>query len=170
MPFKALNLSENVLRGVQAAGYTDPTPIQLRAIPVVLGGGDLIGYFLPHEGSNDVAWALIGFDSLAAYESYRARLKADPEGRANFALAQQQHRLRAGARGPARGAVELLDRRAQRRQRTRRSAAAAPGASAPDRWVRTRARPQPARRDRRRKRVRSGRAPDTSNARSRPRA
>src|SRR3954468_6597285 len=42
MPFKALNLSENVLRGIQAAGYTDPTPIQLRAIPVVLGGGDLI--------------------------------------------------------------------------------------------------------------------------------
>ncbi len=42
MPFKALNLSEAVLRGVQAAGYTDPTPIQLRAIPVVLGGGDLI--------------------------------------------------------------------------------------------------------------------------------
>ena len=43
MPFKALNLSEPILRGVQAAGYTDPTPIQLRAIPVVLGGGDLIG-------------------------------------------------------------------------------------------------------------------------------
>jgi ATP-dependent RNA helicase RhlE len=43
MPFKTLNLSEPVLRGVQAAGYTDPTPIQLRAIPVVLGGGDLIG-------------------------------------------------------------------------------------------------------------------------------
>ena len=42
MPFKALNLSESVLRGVQAAGYSDPTPIQLRAIPVVLGGGDLI--------------------------------------------------------------------------------------------------------------------------------
>src|SRR3954468_9030757 len=43
MAFKALNLSDPVLRGVQAAGYTDPTPIQLRAIPVVLGGGDLIG-------------------------------------------------------------------------------------------------------------------------------
>ena len=42
MPFKALNLSEQVLRGVQAAGYTDPTPIQLRAIPAVLAGGDLI--------------------------------------------------------------------------------------------------------------------------------
>jgi ATP-dependent RNA helicase RhlE len=43
MPFKALNLTEPVLRGVQAAGYTDPTPIQLRAIPVVLSGRDLIG-------------------------------------------------------------------------------------------------------------------------------
>ena len=42
MPFKALHLSENVLRGVQAAGYTDPTPIQLRAIPAVLTGGDVI--------------------------------------------------------------------------------------------------------------------------------
>src|SRR3954462_1597504 len=42
MPFKALKLSDSVLRGVQAAGYTDPTPIQLRAIPAVLAGGDLI--------------------------------------------------------------------------------------------------------------------------------
>jgi hypothetical protein len=47
-------------------------------------GGALIGYFLPHEGSNDIAWGLIAFDSLAAYEAYRARLKADPEGQANF--------------------------------------------------------------------------------------
>ncbi|MBI5255467.1 MAG: NIPSNAP family protein [Burkholderiales bacterium] len=53
-------------------------------------GGHLIGYFLPHEGTNDVAWGLISFDSLAAYEAYRTRLKADPEGRANFALAQSQ--------------------------------------------------------------------------------
>ena len=50
-------------------------------------GGRLIGYFLPHEGTNDEAWGLIAFDSLAAYETYRARLKADPEGRANFELA-----------------------------------------------------------------------------------
>jgi hypothetical protein len=53
-------------------------------------GGSLLGYFLPHEGTNHVAYGLIGFESLAAYETYRARLKADPEGRANFALAQQQ--------------------------------------------------------------------------------
>ena len=50
-------------------------------------GGQLLGYFLPHEGTNDIAWALIGFESLAGYETYRARLKADPEGCANFAMA-----------------------------------------------------------------------------------
>jgi hypothetical protein len=53
-------------------------------------GGNLLGYFLPHEGSNDEAWGLVAFDSLAAYEAYRARLKTDPESRANFALAQEQ--------------------------------------------------------------------------------
>lgn len=53
-------------------------------------GGDLIGYFLPYEGSNDVAWGLIGFDDMAAYERYRAALKADREGRANFEMAQAQ--------------------------------------------------------------------------------
>ena len=53
-------------------------------------GGDLVGYFLPHEGTNDIAWGLIAFDSLAAYETYRARLKADPEGRENFACAQSK--------------------------------------------------------------------------------
>ena len=53
-------------------------------------GGALVGYFLPHEGTNDVAWGLISFENLAAYEAYRARLRADPAGRANFASAQAQ--------------------------------------------------------------------------------
>jgi hypothetical protein len=53
-------------------------------------GGTLVGYFLPHEGTNDVAWGLIAFESLAAYESYRARLRSDPDGRANFAFAQER--------------------------------------------------------------------------------
>ncbi|MEZ5707255.1 MAG: NIPSNAP family protein [Burkholderiaceae bacterium] len=57
-------------------------------------GGHLVGYFLPHEGSNCIAWGLIAFDSLAAYESYRARLRADPEGLANFAFAQQHRFIR----------------------------------------------------------------------------
>jgi hypothetical protein len=52
-------------------------------------GGRLLGYFLPHEGTSDIAWGLISFDSLAAYETYRATLKADPEGRANFEWAQR---------------------------------------------------------------------------------
>ena len=51
-------------------------------------GGHLIGYFLPYEGTNNVGWGLIGFPSLAAYESYRARLKADPEAMKNFAMVQ----------------------------------------------------------------------------------
>ena len=50
-------------------------------------GGYLLGYFLPHEGTNDVAWGLIAFESLAAYEAYRSRLKADPEARQNLAMA-----------------------------------------------------------------------------------
>ncbi len=53
-------------------------------------GGHLVGYFLPHEGTNDVAWALIAFDSLASYEAYRARLRTDAEGRANFATANEK--------------------------------------------------------------------------------
>ena len=55
-------------------------------------GGDLVGCFLPHEGTNDVAWGLISFASLADYEAYRARPKADSDGRANFAFAAR-HRF-----------------------------------------------------------------------------
>jgi len=51
-------------------------------------GGHLIGYFLPHEGTNDIAWGLIAFDTLAAYEAYRARLRSDAEAQENFAMAQ----------------------------------------------------------------------------------
>jgi hypothetical protein len=53
-------------------------------------GGHLVGYFLPHEGTNDVAWGLIAFDSLASYEAYRTRLRSDREARANFAMAQSK--------------------------------------------------------------------------------
>jgi NIPSNAP len=53
-------------------------------------GGHLVGYFLPHEGTNDVGWGLIAFDSLASYEAYRARLKSDPEALENFAVAQSK--------------------------------------------------------------------------------
>lgn len=53
-------------------------------------GGSLIGYFMPFEGTNDIAYALIGFDSIASYERYRERLRADHEGLENFATAQSK--------------------------------------------------------------------------------
>ena len=53
-------------------------------------GGDLIGYFLPHEGTNDIALAMIGFESLATYETYRARLRTDAAAVANFQFAQSE--------------------------------------------------------------------------------
>jgi ATP-dependent RNA helicase RhlE len=43
MSFSALGLSEKILEGVKAMGYVEPTPIQLRAIPLVLSGRDVIG-------------------------------------------------------------------------------------------------------------------------------
>src|SRR5690349_2919051 len=55
-------------------------------------GGHLVGYFLPHEGTSYEAWGLIAFDSLTAYEAYRARIKADEAGRKNFAFARE-HRF-----------------------------------------------------------------------------
>jgi hypothetical protein len=57
-----------------------------RIIPAC--GGHLVGYFLPYEGTNDIAWGLIAFDSLASYEAYRARLKSDSRGRENFEFAR----------------------------------------------------------------------------------
>jgi hypothetical protein len=51
-------------------------------------GGHLVGYFLPHEGTNDIAWGLIAFNSLASYEAYKGRLKTDREARENFAMAE----------------------------------------------------------------------------------
>jgi len=53
-------------------------------------GGDLLGYFLPHEGSNDIAFGLISFTTLKDYEIYRTRLKTDDAGKDNFIFAQQE--------------------------------------------------------------------------------
>ncbi len=53
-------------------------------------GGQLVGYFLPYEGTNYVAWGLIAFDSLASYETYKSKLRNDPEAQENFAMAQSK--------------------------------------------------------------------------------
>ena len=51
-------------------------------------GGDLVGYWMPHEGTNNIAFALISFESLSAYEAYRARLRGDKAGMENFQFAE----------------------------------------------------------------------------------
>ncbi len=53
-------------------------------------GGHLIGYFMPYEGTNDVGWGLIAFESLAGYERYKERLRSDPEARANFEMVTRE--------------------------------------------------------------------------------
>ena len=60
----------------------------LRLIPKC--GGELVGYWMPHEGTNNIAYGLISFDSLTAYEAYRARLRSDPDSAANFRTAEEQ--------------------------------------------------------------------------------
>jgi hypothetical protein len=72
----------------QAEGFRQYAETWTRIIPRC--GGHLIGYFLPNEGTNDIGWGLIAFESLAAYEAYRARLGSDPEARENLAFAQSK--------------------------------------------------------------------------------
>ena len=57
-------------------------------------GADLVGYFAPHEGSATAAYAVYHVDSLAAYEAYRARLREDPVGRANYEFARRERFIR----------------------------------------------------------------------------
>ncbi len=73
-------------------------------------GGNLLGYFLPHEGSNHEAWGLIAFDSLADYEAYRTRLRRDPRAIDNFAFAQRERF--SGAKLPTREQLDGMHHRA----------------------------------------------------------
>ncbi len=67
MPFTKLNLAPNFLRGVQAMGYTEPTPIQLRAIPAVMSGRDLIASAQTGTGKT-AAFALPILSMLAIHK------------------------------------------------------------------------------------------------------
>jgi hypothetical protein len=57
-------------------------------------GGTHHGYWLPHEGASDIAYAMFSFSSLAEYEDYRARMAKDPECQATFACAQKTKCIR----------------------------------------------------------------------------
>ena len=57
-------------------------------------GADLIGYFGPHEGSATTAYGVYNIENLAAYEAYRARLRADPLGQENYEFARKEQFIR----------------------------------------------------------------------------
>ncbi|MEQ8398072.1 NIPSNAP family protein [Thalassobaculum sp.] len=61
-------------------------------------GGNLLGYWMPHEGTSNIAFGLISFESLADYEAYRARLRADVDGRENFQFAEGERLILAEER------------------------------------------------------------------------
>lgn len=78
-------------------------PVRLQAfeqyvtgwIPIVNRlGGVHHGCFLPHEGANDVAYALFSFPSLAAYERYRAAIRDDDEAAALWELSASTRCIR----------------------------------------------------------------------------
>ena len=64
----------------------------LRKVPAL--GGVHHGYHLPHEGPNDIAYAHFSFDSLAAYETYRAAMHADAECRRAYDFATRTRCIR----------------------------------------------------------------------------
>jgi hypothetical protein len=57
-------------------------------------GGDLIGYYGPHEGSSTLAYGMYNIKNLAEYEAYRERLRNDPQGRANYEFAKREQFIR----------------------------------------------------------------------------
>ena len=70
MPFNDFGLSPEVVRGVQAMGFKEPTPIQLRAFPLVLAGKDMIGTAQTGTGKT-AAFALPILTLLAHHGKFR---------------------------------------------------------------------------------------------------
>src|ERR1700684_2251355 len=77
MPFSKLGLSTAVVDGVKAAGYIEPTPIQLRAIPLVLSGRDVIGSAQTGTGKT-AAFALPILSKLGNHKPFPRALVLEP--------------------------------------------------------------------------------------------
>jgi len=71
MSFKDFGLHEEVVRGVESMGYVDPTPIQLRAFPIILSGKDMMGSAQTGTGKT-AAFGLPILTKLNAHGSLRA--------------------------------------------------------------------------------------------------
>lgn len=72
-------------------------------------GGELIGYFMPHEGTNNTAFGLISFNSLADYEQYRDKLKRDSQGKSNFEFVRDEQFILEETRTFLRGVPETIN-------------------------------------------------------------
>src|SRR5256886_1153519 len=77
MPFSRLELSHAMVEGVKAMGYVDPTPIQLRAIPLILTGRDVIGSAQTGTGKT-AAFALPILSKLAQHQPQTRMLVLEP--------------------------------------------------------------------------------------------
>jgi ATP-dependent RNA helicase RhlE len=104
MPFRALNLSPQMLQAVHDAGYTEPTPIQIAAIPLILAGHDVIGIAQTGTGKT-AAFVLPILMKLAESRQTVARhgeLTANPQK-------HNAHRLRALVLAPTRELVVQIE-------------------------------------------------------------
>ncbi len=79
MPFSKLGLSDAMVDGVKAMGYIEPTPIQLRAIPLILAGQDVIGSAQTGTGKT-AAFALPILSKLAQHGPAPRVLILNPPG------------------------------------------------------------------------------------------
>src|SRR5947207_7005052 len=75
MPFRALNLSPEMLKAVADAGYTEPTPIQVAAIPLIIAGHDVIGIAQTGTGKT-AAFVLPILMKLAESQSRRTAVES----------------------------------------------------------------------------------------------
>ena len=126
MPFRALNLSPQILLAVRDAGYTEPTPIQIAAIPHILAGHDVIGIAqtgtgktaafalpilqrlssTPRNGNKARALILCPTRELATQisDDFRARYLANPDDPEAFAWLERYspyHHVEDGVAYPA---------------------------------------------------------------------
>src|SRR5438874_122733 len=104
MPFRALHLSPQMLQAVRDAGYTEPPPIQIAAIPLILAGNDVIGIAQTGTGKT-AAFVLPILMKLAESRQTVARhgeLTANPQK-------HNVHRLRALVLAPTRELVVQIE-------------------------------------------------------------
>jgi len=84
MPFNVFGLEANILKAVQEAGYTEPTPIQSAAIPLILTGNDVIG--IAQTGTGKTAAFVLPILAKLAGTNHNAGLPARPDPRTAAAV------------------------------------------------------------------------------------